>query len=209
MSKELSKYESIAEAIVILLQPDVEVVIHDLRSDRITYIANPVSGRKVGEPSYLDTAVEELEKEHGVIGPYEKAGKKGQRLRSVTTVLRDDQGSAIGLMCINLDYSRFVPALELLESLIRPATVQQPPDLLFKDDWRERVKLEIRYYLEKLQLPLNKLTSGDRQALLGQLDKKRLLYARNSIEQIASILQISRATAYNDLKISRKCARRS
>jgi len=209
MSKVLSRYETITESIVMLLQPDVEVVIHDLLSNRITYIANPVSGRRVGEPLYLDTAVEELETEIGVIGPYEKAGKKGERLRSVTAVLGDDQGNTIGLLCINLDCSKFVPALKLLESLIRPVTVQHPLELLFKDDWRELMKLEIRYYLEKLQLPLNKLKSGDRQILLGQLDEKRLLYARKSIEQIASILQILQATAYKYLKNARKFARRS
>jgi len=37
-----------------------------------------------------------------------------------------------------------------------------------------------------------------------RIDQKRLFYARKSVEQVASLLKISRATAYKDLNQIRK-----
>ena len=43
-----------ADGFAALLFPDLEAVVHDVRSGRITHIANGFSRRKVGDPSLLD-----------------------------------------------------------------------------------------------------------------------------------------------------------
>jgi len=42
------------EAIVGLLRPHAEAVLHDLDHDRVLGIWNPISGRRIGSKSYLD-----------------------------------------------------------------------------------------------------------------------------------------------------------
>ena len=111
-------------------------------------------------------------------------------------------------MCINLDYSRYEPALDLLEALIRPRQRQPHPEILFRHDWRDQIKLEIREYLNENQLVLTGLNLSNRRQLMSRLDEKGLFYARKSIEQVATILGVSRATAYNDLQAVRKSADR-
>ncbi len=110
----------------------------------------------------------------------------------------------MGLMCINLDYSVYEPALELLENLIRPQKSYEHPQILFQNDWRDQIKLEIRSFLETQKIALPGLTPGLRKQMMAQLDDKGLFYAKKSIEQVAGMLNISRATAYNDLNAVRK-----
>ena len=152
----------------------------------------------------MKLSAEDLEREADIIGPYEKAGGKGQTIRSVTAVLRNDSGRAQGLMCINLDYSGYEPALELLEALIRPRQHQPHPEILFRNDWRDQIKLEIRDFLNENQLSLTSLNLSSRRQLMFRLDEKGLFYAKKSIEQVAAILCVSRATSYNDLQAIRK-----
>ncbi len=204
MPDPLARYKPIADAVAQLFHPNVEVVIHDIRTDSVYHIANPVSKRKPGDISLLELESRDLETGENVIGPYEKAGEKGQRVRAVTAVLRDDDESAVGLMCINLDYSLYEPALTLLESLIRPPSEDAPPEILFQNDWRDRIRLEIRSFLETNKLNLDTITPDNRREMMAQLDQKGLFFAKKSIEQIAGILGISRATAYNDLSAARK-----
>jgi len=199
----LTRYKSIADAVASLFHPHAEVVIHDIVLDQVFYIANPVSGRKPGDVSLLKLTEKDLSETETVIGPYEKAGEKGQRIRSVTSVLRDDHQEALGLMCINLDFTVYEQALDLLEGLIRPTQTQAHPEILFQNDWRDQIKMEIRSYLISHDLSLDTLTPESRKNIMALLDGKGLFYAKKSIEQTAAILGVSRATAYNSLKAVR------
>ena len=46
-------YRPLCDAIALLLQPQAEVVLHDLATETVAYIANPFSRREIGEPSLL------------------------------------------------------------------------------------------------------------------------------------------------------------
>jgi predicted transcriptional regulator YheO len=199
MKHILAQFVPVADAIAKLLHPFAETVIHDLSKDMIVHIANPFSGRKEGDLSMLDLSPEELNGVHNIIGPYEKAGEKGQRIRSITAVLKDTDNRSIGLLCINLDFSTIEPALELLDGLLRPSKTESPPEILFRSDWRDLVKIEIRSFLLERNLTIDNLNSESRKELIKRLQEKRLFYARKSVEQIAGILKISRSTAYKYL----------
>ena len=210
MEKTLLKYKPIADAIAMLLHPYAEVVIHDIIKDIVVHIANPYSKRRVGDSSYLGLDGEEsdfgLEKD--VLGPYEKEGQDGQRIRSITAVLRDDRAQPIGILCINLDFSSletaFESAFEVLNGLIRPAAIEARPDIIFREEWRELIKLEIQAFRLEKGLTKDSMNAKERRELMRRLDQKRLFYARKSVEQVASYLMISRATAYKDLNEIRK-----
>ncbi len=140
-----------------------------------------------------------------MIGPYEKTGVKGQRIRSITAVLRDDEGTPSGIICINLDFSILESAMSIIERFLHPLHVDPPPEILFRNEWRELILLEIRLFLKKQEQTLENLDVHGRKALLERLDEKGLFYARKSVEQVAAHLGLSRATIYKDLnKIRQK-----
>lgn len=210
MENTLSNYKFIADAIARLLHPYAEVVIHDIEKDTIAHIANPYSSREVGDNSYLglDSDESDFGLAKNVLGPYEKTGNDGQRMRSITVVLRSEEAKPIGILCINLDFSpletAFESAIEVLNGLIRPPDTEARPEVIFREEWQELVKLEIRAFrLEKGQMQ-DSMNTKERRELMRRIDQKRLFYARKSVEQVASLLKISRATAYKDLNWIRK-----
>ena len=202
----LTCYQPVADAVAQLLAPYAEVVIHDIESDTVHYIANAFSKRLAGAPSRLKLTSRDLDRAGPVIGPYEKIGERGQSIRSVTAVLQDAAGVPRGLMCINLEFSQAAAALDLLEKLIRPPQSQSHPELLFRNEWQNQIKGEIQVFLARHHLDLQEAaaTPKIRQQLMAHLETKGLFYVRKSIEQTAAILGVSRATAYNDLQIIRK-----
>jgi predicted transcriptional regulator YheO len=183
-----------AAAIAALLAPQAEVVVHDLRSDRVAGIWNAFSKRKVGDPSHLGDDPE-LIGEKDVYGPYEKAAPDGGRLKSVSAILKDEAGRRIGLLCINFDLAVFDKAIALLGAFTQ---AEQPrPEPIFAQDWREQINLGIRAFLQERQLTLKALDRADRVALMGALDARNLFATRNAAQHVADALGVSRATIYN------------
>ena len=199
MKYNSAQLKPIADAMALLLNPHAEVVIHDLKSEKIAYIANPTSGRTKGEPSLIEPHLSVSLKNEDVIGPYEKAGDRGQRISAITSVVRDEKGKAIFLICINLDYTPLESALDALESFIRPQIAVTRPDALFLRDWREAIKFESRAFMLQTGCSLEKLNADHRLELVSRLYSRGLFSAKKSAEQVAGMLGVSRATIYNDL----------
>ena len=204
MASKLSRYISIADALAKLFHPHAEVVIHDIKNDAIFYIANPYSGRQVGDPSNLKIGAQNFDLDEDVIGPYEKFGAKGQRIRSITSVLKDDKGNPSGLMCINLDFSILESSLSIVKEFFHPTNEEPRPEILFRNEWQELVFSAIRCYLKEQGQTIENLDAQQRKALLTHLNEKGLFYARKSAEQVAVHLGISRATIYKDLSEIRR-----
>ncbi|KTD20377.1 Uncharacterized protein conserved in bacteria [Legionella lansingensis] len=198
MKKSIHNILSTAEAIQKLFHPYAEVVVHDLQQDQIVAIFNPFSKRRVGEPS-LFSKEEKMAAEVDCIGPYEKLNWDGRKLKSVSSVIRDEDNKAVGMLCINLDVSSFEKFNRaLLEFLHSPQMIAQPA-LLFKDDWQERINRFIHDYLNKNHLSLDVLTRQEKRKLIEHLHVNGAFTGKNSANYIAQILKISRATVYNYL----------
>ncbi|MBI5345982.1 MAG: PAS domain-containing protein [Chlamydiae bacterium] len=197
MKDELGRYEPIAEAISILFFPNVEVVIHDLKTGCITAIFNNFSKRVIGDESLLDK-MNKLSEDQEIFLPYFKTNWDGRKIKSVTAVLKNQAGKPIGLMCINLDISKWEEMHHFILDLIKPAT--EMPDFLFKNDWREKINIYVSTYLKQQALRLESLDRSEKQKLLLALQKEGAFETKNAASYIADVLQISRATLYNYLK---------
>jgi predicted transcriptional regulator YheO len=195
------RYATVAEAIGALLGPEAEVVVHDLATDRIAQIVNPLSRRRVGDPSLLDLEAGDLAPGKAVLGPYEKAGPSGDRIRSVSAVLPGEDGCPAGLLCVNLGLGRFDAAARLLAGLFPP--VAPRPEALFRRDWREAVNLILRDRLAAAGLSADRLDRAGRVALVAAIDAEGLLEMRHAAAYVANQLGISRATLYADRAAAR------
>ena len=199
MNIDLSFYVPYADAFTALIHPHAEAVIHDFSNDKIFYISNSFSGREVGDLSNLkEEGVSDLEINKDVIGPYEKIGINGERLRSITIMLKNTTGDPIGILCININFAVLESSLKVLEEFFNPINIKTPPDILFRTEWKERILIEIRSFL-KMNEQTKNLNAKWRKRLLTHLDGKGLFYAKKSVEEVAIQLGISRSTVYNNL----------
>ncbi|MCG8511598.1 MAG: PAS domain-containing protein, partial [Rhodospirillales bacterium] len=109
------QYGPVCKLIAGLLPGQVEVVLHDMKTNKIAAIEGGFSNRDIGDESLID--IQDLAKDVDgidVLGPYPQQNWDGETLRSFTAVLRDENGDCIGLLCVNCRTSAFVAAAEAL-----------------------------------------------------------------------------------------------
>ena len=193
----LQTYAPIGEAIARLFHPYAEVAVHDLATDRILALWNPLSRRKVGDPALLSELPENIG-ELGVYGPYAKVLPDGRNLTSVSAVLTDANGVRRGLLCVNFDRSPLDGVAELLSRFAAPVA-PRPPEL-FSRDWREQIALVIDEECRARHLRRDQLTREDRLALVRLLNEQGLFATRQAASHAALALGVSRATVYSLLK---------
>jgi D-arginine utilization repressor len=193
----LKPYVPVCEALVALLGPHGEVVVHDLAADRIVAIWNPMSGRAVGDESLI-SELPATPEDAPAIGPYGKVLADGREITSVSAVLVDAAGERRGLLCVNVDRSPLDQIAALATSLIA-ARVDRPPEL-FERDWREQIPLRVRELRQARSVRGEELDRRGRQEIVAQLDAEGLFAMRRAADLAAEALGVSRATLYSMLK---------
>jgi len=193
-----------AEAVSALLGPNVEIVIHDLRSETVACICNPFSKREVGDPSYLNEI--DFRPNDRVIGPFERINWDGRVIRSISSVLRAPDGAPYALACVNFDLSDVRAAQNALVALIGAPVAAAEPEALFKNDWHEKMNRYIVEWCSERNLAIESLSRTDRRDLLESIDRTDGFREKHAASYIARVLGVSRATIYNDLKGRRSIA---
>ena len=198
MQKAIKSYLPTAEAIQRLLHPHAEVVVHDIKLNQIVAIFHPFSKRRIGDSS-LFTKEEEMAKLEDCVGPYEKINWDGRKLKSVSSVIRDENNKAVGMLCINLDISKLEQFNDLITTFISSKKFFPQPAPLFQDDWQEKINQYIHAYLIDHHLTLESLNRSEKKELIEHLHKVGAFSAKNAALYIAQIIGVSRATIYNYL----------
>lgn len=196
----LSAYYPLCDAIALLLQPQAEVVLHDLATETVVHIANPFSHREVGEPSLLHEI--DFRPDVALIGPYEKVNFDGRRLKSVSAVLRED-GRAVGVICINLDVTHLQSAIELLTALTRVPPGAGQPAVLFQEDWHERINQYVHAWTARNGVVITDLSRAQKLQLVGELAADGAFGGKHAAAYVSRVLQMSRASVYNYLRAAK------
>jgi predicted transcriptional regulator YheO len=196
----LSAYNPICDAIALLLQPQAEVVLHDLATETVAYIANPFSHREVGEQSLLREI--DFRPDVALIGPYEKVNFDGRRLKSISAVLREN-GRAVGVICINLDVTHLQSAIELLTTLTRVSPGAGQPAVLFQEDWHERINQYVHAWTARKGVAIADLDRAQKLQLVGELATDGAFGGKHAAAYVSRVLQMSRASVYNYLRAAK------
>jgi D-arginine utilization repressor len=195
-SFDFAPFTPLIEGIAALLHPHAEVVVHDVKRDRIVALWNPISKRSVGDDSLLGE-LPEHEAGFGVLGPYEKIGVDGHRITSVTMEIAD----GAGLVCVNLDRFALDCAIDALQRFAQAITPQ--PAALFERDWREEIARVVDEWCRQNRLNRDRLARDQRVVIIKLLDDKGMFATRKAGTHIATTLGVSRATIYSLLQEAR------
>ncbi len=184
----LSNYIPIFDAIVLLMKPLVEVVIHDITQNNIAYINGKLSSRKVGDPSLLDP--EGLCSIDQIV--YPKINFDGRLVKSISVILEDKY-----LLCINCDISIFNKMQELSSVFLQ---IAGQPQSLFTNDWQEKLHVSIHSYLQNHNLSFDHLSQNDKKTLAKHLFDLGAFHEKNAADYVAKVLELGRATVFKYLK---------
>lgn len=202
MLEKWDQYNQVAQGIAALLHPYAEVVVHDLEKQRIAILVNNFSKRKIGSPSLLEDM--EFTPGQWVIGPYEKINWDGRRLKSISIVLRNSQGTPNAIMCINLDVSAAINLHQHLALFLQPNGMVQQPKALFKDDWHEKINRFVNNWLSDNNRTIAALNRDEKQKLVALLYEQGAFRGKQAASYVAGILGLGNSTVYKYLKEIRK-----
>jgi predicted transcriptional regulator YheO len=194
----LARYQGFCDGIAAIFFPYAEVVVHDLGTQSVVYLANNISKRALGDASALDNI--QFDSDENVLGPFEKVNWDGRRVRSISIVVREDSGNPIGVICLNLNVAVFEQARDALDLFVKGAKLMPQPDKLFKDDWQERINTYLHHWLQQNQLGLSTLSRDHKRELVHALYEQGAFNGKSAANYIANVLDMGRATVFKHLK---------
>lgn len=189
-----SDYIPLCDALVLLMRPLVGVALHDIKHNRIVYINDLFSQRKVGDASLLD--LEKLNDIDKIV--YQKITFDGLLIKSISIILEKQW-----LLCINCDVSVFSKMMDLSQSMLNN-NIDDQPKSLFTNDWQEKVHVSIHSYVQNHHMSFDHLTNADKKKIAQYLFDLKAFNEKNAANYIAKILNLSRATVFKYLKEWRK-----
>ena len=174
------------------------MVLHDIKKNQIVKIFNNFTQRQAGDSSCIDN-IKGFEKGPDIHGPFMRKNFYGHDVKYTTSVLRNDNGDAVGLMCINFNIERFQNIQNVFNLFLETTTDSSKLDGLFNDDWQDRINTFVQKFLKERNRSLSKLTKQERMNLVYSLHEAGAFRATNAASYAAKILGVSRATIYNYL----------
>ncbi|WP_405865512.1 transcriptional regulator [Streptomyces sp. NBC_00005] len=201
----------VVDGIVATFGPVCEVVLHDYRQPEksVVAVAGSVTGRAVGGAmseigmrvlARGDEAADDLN--------YVTRTGAGKLVKSSTMVLRDSTGAVFGALCVNVDITAVNEAHALLGALVGPApgAAEQAPVTAFGNDIDSVVDAILDAHRIGRHQSWAGLDRAERLDLFRSLDEHGVFAVRRAVEQVATRLGISRASAYSYLSQSRAAA---
>jgi len=213
----LRTFIPVAKMLAQTFGPDCEVVLHDLsrpQASRVV-IENPqVTGRQVGTP-IGDLVVRVLRSprfKDDMLANYATRAPDGRTLKSSTAILRDENGRAIGALCINMDVSRYSMAAEAMGHFLRMEDPESPTDREVEvpdDNVWDVVDRIITQVVESYGPNVELLDRNQKVEIVRFLYDKGVFLIKGGIEHVARTLGVSRFTIYNYVDEVRGGARSS
>jgi predicted transcriptional regulator YheO len=111
----------------------------------------------------------------------------------------EENGKIKALLCINCDVSIFEQIHNLIDVFL-PQKNQKQPEILFKNDWQEKLHLAINQYLKQQKWQFDTLKNAQKKALIEYLYNINAFSQKNSPDYLAKILNMGRATIFKYLK---------
>lgn len=195
------------------LGDNYEVVLHVLKQPNESYIGaivnSHISGRSKGAP-LTNLALQKIKQKdylyNDSILNYKVIVKDGKTIYGSTFYIKDSSNNLLGLLCINVDYSKHKQIVEELLSLtnlninnfLDEENHHHENDIEFLSaNIEEIIKNTIDPILLDERVLLNKKT---RLEIIQQLEEKGVFQLKGAIGKVADLLHISEPTIYRYLQ---------
>ncbi|MEP6908686.1 MAG: PAS domain-containing protein [Pseudoxanthomonas sp.] len=196
-----------------MIGDNVEVVLHDLSTPGASVLAianGHVTGRSVGDPILSgpreDAGFRELYRDVSrtgqitcsIVDEYQTTNASGRRLRSGTLLFRDHDGVPVAALCLNADMTVFEMAHGWLEQMLhkkaQPHRVDAPNGEVALDVIMQEI---IDDAVKRFMKPPEMMNKEEKMYAVEAMMQRGLFLIRNSVEQVAAALGVSRFTIYN------------
>ena len=199
----LARYDLVADTVASTFGKGCEVVVHsleDLGKSIVKIVNGEVTGRVLGAPITdlgLKVATNAVGSDDNVVGPYFSMTKAGKPLKSVTMVIRNDEGAPIGFLCINFDLS--MPLNQFLKDFF-PSAEEAPAGENFAPDVGELVAQAVADELEAVSRVTGVSPTEKNRRIVANLEQRSIFDIKGSVELVAGELGVTKHTIYKYLR---------
>lgn len=203
ISKESDFFNRLIKGIGAEFGKNCEVVLHDYEQDydrTIVGIENGhVTGRSVGGcGTNLGLEVLRGTEKNGDKYNYFTQTKDGKILRSTSIYIRDDNGKAIGALCINWDVTEIYSCTQVMRDFVRPDEAENVQEF-HTDNVSDLLDALIQNSFNYVGKPVAAMTKEDKIKALKYLDDKGAFLIKKAADRIIKFYDISKNTLYNYL----------
>ncbi|MBP2643462.1 MAG: YheO-like domain protein [Firmicutes bacterium] len=215
--KKLENYIPLVDFIADIIGSHCEVLLHDIVDVQNSVIAirnGYISGRKLGCP-LTDLGFEILEnkaylKQNAVVN-YLSRTESGEKLKSSTYFIKDENNKLIGMLCVNILISsenlavkdladRLVTALAVGSMGIPPVSNGEEKIVESLHTSIENVVVSaVEKIIEEYDVPVERMSVDEKTSIVKKLNAKGIFKIKGAITQVASSLQTSESTIYRYL----------
>jgi len=199
----LKAMENVVDGIAAMYGEHTEVLLHSLDADNpsVIKIANGhITGRDVGAP-ITNLALLKLKTGQDVSNSYLTQLANGKSLRSITTIIRNHNNQAIGLLCINCDMDaplQSVLRTMMPDCMMTPLAFKSPE--VFARNIDEALHSSIDNVKNDVRANMEISTSQKNREIVKQLFDLGIFELKDSAQVAATRLNISVHSIYRYLR---------
>lgn len=217
MKSKLETHIPLVNFIADIIGPQCEVLLHDVVDVQHSVIAvrnGYISGRQLGCP-LTDFGLELLEnkvylKQNAIVN-YLSRTAGGEKLRSSTYFIKDENDELIGMLCVNILVSPNNQVVkDLTDKLIHVlfanngagnTSVQENEKVVesLHSSIENVVESAISKVLDTYDIPVERMSIEEKTAIVQKLNANGIFKIKGAITKVASTLQTSESTIYRYL----------
>jgi len=204
ISKKLKPYIALADMIAESFAYSCEVIIHDLSvpQESVVYVSKgKITSRQVGQS--FDHLVKEVllssDFENDYRANYIFELEDGEKIKSSTSLIRDENGEIIGAICVNFKIEAFYKMQAFLNRFLsEKEEVEKRVDSI---ESYENVNEIIDYLIDKSigKINVSKMGRNQNIEVVEFLYDKGIFLTKKSVEKVANKLSVSPVTIYSYL----------
>ena len=204
----LGFYSELVPFFAAVCGPGCEVVLHDVTDPEhsLIRIANPLSGRKVGD------AMTDLSRDLQRKGIYSEAPflsnyegrSKGKNFLSSTYFIKN-KGELIGLLCVNKDTSVAADAAATLHALLERYNLNPASESEYKENLDTSIGKMLNHriseIIQEFGMSPKRMSREEKITVVHHMNEEGLLSVKGAVQEIAAQLEVSVPTVYRYLKM--------
>lgn len=211
----LETYIPLVDFIADLIGPNCEVLLHDIIDVQNSVVAirnGYISGRRLGCP-LTDLGFELLENKsylnQNAVVNYLSRTASGEKLRSSTYFIKDENNKLIGMLCVNILMSHDGQVIKDLADKLMNAVFANnvPANTIVNEKVVESlhssienvVDSAVEKILEEYDMPVERMSIDEKTAIVQRLNANGIFKIKGAITKVAGRLQTSESTIYRYL----------
>lgn len=212
ISRKLQAYIPLVKFLARFLGSNCEVVLHDVRNIEKSIIAienNHISGRIIGDPlKNLGRFFREQENPSAdFIKPRITSDDKGRKRKTASYLIKDEDGDLIGLLCLNMDMTRFTELKELLDEYVLGPGIKvqpEPQPATFVDEEEDHSIEDLTHSIIKdtihgSPVPPSRMNPEEKMEIVEKLNSRGVFLLRGALGEVANLLETSENSIYRYL----------